>query len=208
MSADGAFSAQNAPSPHTAPGPRAPEGRDGPPTCGPAAGRAPSAAVITAVVGVVLIAVGLPLLAWWMGGRAFWSRLRGRPERDPWGDMVRTHRLTAAEAARVAKEVPRGVRFDDPRLRAAAVDWAHELLGWGREPWPRSERVRSWLVFLFVCWLTAIVSWAVFRVVTGHAGDVNWFTVACWAASGIWGLRRRQLLHRALAENGGADLSA
>ena len=33
-----------------------------------------------------------------------------------------------AEAARLAREVPRGLEFEDPRLRRAAADWATTLL--------------------------------------------------------------------------------
>ncbi|MGY1812454.1 hypothetical protein [Blastococcus sp. SYSU D00820] len=157
------------------------------------------------MTGLVLLVVGLlvgvPLLAWWIGGRPFWARLRGRPERDPWGDLVRRHRLTPGEAARIGAAVPRGVRFDDARLRAAAVEWAHELLDTAGNQWPRSARGRRLLVGAAVLWAAAVVGWAVSRVVSGHAGDVNWVMAAVWTAAGIWLVRRRRGLRRTLALN-------
>ncbi|MGY1739666.1 MULTISPECIES: hypothetical protein [unclassified Blastococcus] len=45
-------------------------------------------------------------------------------------------------------------------------------------------------------------------MVTGNAGDVNWFTAVAWPAVALWGLRRRRLIRRALVRNGGADLPA
>ena len=81
-----------------------------------------------ALVVILVIAVGLPLVAWWIGGRRFWGGLRPGSETDPWGDLVRRHSLSAAEVARVATAVPRGRPLADPRLRPAAAELAAELL--------------------------------------------------------------------------------
>ena len=54
-----------------------------------------------ALVVILVILVGLPLVPWWIGGRRFWGRLRPGSEPDPWGDLVGRHSLFAAEAALV-----------------------------------------------------------------------------------------------------------
>jgi hypothetical protein len=50
--------------------------------------------VTVALIAVVVIALGLPLLAWWLGDRRFWSRLRPGAEPDPWADAMRQFGLT------------------------------------------------------------------------------------------------------------------
>ena len=127
-----------------------------------------------AVLAVVLIAVGLPLLAWWVGGRRVWNRLRPGAEPDPWRDAVRRHGLSAAEAAGLAREVTRGHEFDDPRLRRAAVDWAGTLLA-QETPRPRTAVGRA-LVGLAIVWAVALVGFVLYRVLTGRAEDVNWWS--------------------------------
>ena len=93
-----------------------------------------------------MIAVGLPLLAWWVAGRPYWSRLRPGAEPDPGRDLVRRHGLSAGEAARIAADVPRGLRLPDPRLRRAAVDRARELLEQEQVRLPRNPRTRGLVV--------------------------------------------------------------
>jgi hypothetical protein len=157
---------------------------------------------VTAGVIIVLILVGLPLLAWWLGGRRFWSRLRPGAERDPWGDVVRRHRLSPSEAPRVAHAVPRGMALDDPRLRAAAVDWAERLRDQETVRWPTSLKGRL-LAGLAVLWAVGVVAVVLQRLFTGRPEDVNWVTVAIAVGFGIWSVRRRRALRRAVAVNSG-----
>lgn len=68
-----------------------------------------------ALITVVAILLGLPLLAWWLGGRRFWARLRPGAEPHPWGDAMRRLGLTPREAAQVESAVAWGRRLVDSR---------------------------------------------------------------------------------------------
>jgi hypothetical protein len=155
---------------------------------------------VTAALAIVLILVGLPLLAWWVGRRRFWSRLRPGAEPDPWGDVVRTHRLSASEAPRVAHAVPRGAALDEPRLRAAAVDWARRLIEQETIRWPTSRTGRVF-AGAAVVWLLCVIGLLLHRVLTGRPEDVNWTTVIIYAGVLLWFRRRRRLLRRAVELN-------
>ena len=53
-------------------------------------------------VAVVVLLLGLPLLAWRVGGRRFWGRLRGRDRPDLYRELVLRHRLRPGEVAEVS----------------------------------------------------------------------------------------------------------
>jgi len=157
--------------------------------------------VIAALVAVLVIAVGLPLLAWWVAGRRCWSRLRPGAEPDPWRDLVRRHGLSAGEAARISADVPRGLRFPDPRLRRAAVDWARSLLKQEQVRLPRDPRIRGVVVVVVIVWATTALGLLVFQATSGEGIDLNWFPVAVWTVMGVWGVRRRRALRRTIELN-------
>ena len=84
--------------------------------------------MVAALIVIVVIAVGLPFLAWWVGGRRFWGRLQPAPVRFAPAELRARHRLTVLELIEVQRAAGAGQALDDPRLRAAAVDWSgHNL---------------------------------------------------------------------------------
>lgn len=81
-----------------------------------------------AVIAVLTILLGLPLMAWWVSRRRVWSRLQAGADPDPWGDAMRRCGLTPGERAQVESAVTWGRRLDDERLRRAAVEWSRQLI--------------------------------------------------------------------------------
>jgi 4-amino-4-deoxy-L-arabinose transferase-like glycosyltransferase len=127
---------------------------------------------VTAGVTIVLILVGLPLLAWWVGGRAFWSRPRPGGNEDLHRTIVLRHGLRPAEIPQVEGALTWGRQLADPRLRAAVVDWGQELqrLAAGqRAHRSRAGRVALGLLFL---WLVLLLIGAVVAVVEQRWGDL------------------------------------
>ncbi|WP_222194962.1 hypothetical protein [Modestobacter italicus] len=148
---------------------------------------------MTAAVIIVLILVGLPLLAWWVGGRRFWNRLKPGRGPDPWGDFVRSHRLSPSEATAVQSAVTKGAALDDEKLRRAAVDLAEETLG-QLGSWPQNgTTAQRVLAAVFLLWSLVFVAGLVFAVAFGGLSDVPWFALAPAVVTGgtqIWARRR------------------
>ena len=155
---------------------------------------------MTAGVTIVLILVGLPLLAWWVGSRAYWFRLRPRAHPDAWRELVLRHRLSAADAPRVAYAVPRGLPLEEPPLRAAAVDWAERVIEQETFRWPASRRGRIVAAFVGL-WVLGNVGFLLYLVLRGRPGDVNWSTLVLYAGLVLWWRRRRRLLRQAVERN-------
>jgi hypothetical protein len=131
------------------------------------------------VIVVVAILLRLPLLAWWVGSRRVWSRLRPGADPDPWGDAMRQFGLTPQEMAQVESAVTWGRRLDDERLRQAAVRWARQLI----EQAQARRRIRSRsgrlaLLLGLVVVLAAGISWMAVR-----EDGFPWNAVVWWV---IW----------------------
>jgi hypothetical protein len=86
--------------------------------------------VTAALIAILVLLVGLPLLFWWIGGRRTWSRLdaRGLAAGRLSQEAVARHGLRGGEVDEVRTAMAQGRALDDPRLRAAVVDWAGEEL--------------------------------------------------------------------------------
>jgi hypothetical protein len=133
----------------------------------------------SAIIVVVAILLGLPLLAWWSGNRRFWSRLRPGADPDPWGDAMRRFGLTPQETAQVESAVTWRRRLDDERLRQAAVLWAQQLI----EQTEARRRIRSsWGRAAVLLGAVAVLAAAMYWVSVRH-GEFPWNTVVWWV---IW----------------------
>lgn len=84
--------------------------------------------VVVALIFVAVILVGLPLVAWWLGNRRFWSRLRPSPTPVLQDDLRQRLGLTATELAQVRLAARRGSALADPRLRTAVVTVAEQSI--------------------------------------------------------------------------------
>jgi hypothetical protein len=161
--------------------------------------------VITGVGGaiVVLLAllVGLLLVGWWVAGRPGLDRLGAAREPDLRPAVMAAHALTSAEADQVQRAVTWGRELTDPRLRAAAVDWAQRVEGRNRRRRERRPEVEGWLVSAFVVAGAGVIGYAVLAVTQGRWGDIDWFTAAQWLLFGAVGWRRRQGPARAITLN-------
>jgi hypothetical protein len=132
--------------------------------------------VIAALIAVVTVLLGLPLLAWWLGGRSFWTRLRPRAEPDPWGDAMRRFGLTPSEAAQVESAVNWGRRLDDARLRRAAVAWAQQRIDQEKAP----RRIHSpWSRVVPLVALLLLLAGGL-ALMTAVGGGFPWGTLLWW----------------------------
>jgi hypothetical protein len=156
--------------------------------------------VAPAVLTILVILIGLPLLAWWIGGRRFWGRLRPGAPRDPWGDLMREYRLTGGEMASVSSAVAGGRRLDDERLRRAAVAMAQASLRVGPQ-WRGGSRAQRLFFLLVTVWLgllLASVGLAVWESDLSHFPWWNILTVLAVAGSPVW---QRHKARQALESN-------
>jgi hypothetical protein len=151
-----------------------------------------------------VIAVGLPLAAWWLGGRRFWGRLRPGQVKDPVGHLMREHGLAGAEAAQVMTAVGKGERLDDPRMRRAAVDLAKLRLEAFRNPLMDTPRRRRIVTGSFVVLLAGLV---VLIGLDVAEGDFDFPFGLVGVVAVLFSMhRQRRMLERAIVENSGAPV--
>jgi hypothetical protein len=156
-----------------------------------------SRTVVIAVGLVVLLLVGVPLLAWWVGRRQFWTRQAALLEPHVSRELAARHGLRPTEFDLVERAATWGREVSDDRLRAAVVDLAtRKAEAAGRRPAPR-----PWLVVVAVVWGAGIAGFAAFAVAQGRWGDVNWVTAAWWVVLAVIGSRWRTGPERAIRRN-------
>jgi hypothetical protein len=160
--------------------------------------------VIAGIVTVVLLLVGLPLLAWWVGGRRFWSRAHGTETGELYRRMVRAHGLRPGEAAAVERAVTWGRELQDERLRAAVVDWARELQRLTAERRARHPTRRRVLLGLLLAWLLTGLGVAAVQIAHGDLGPL--VRIGIYAVLLAWPGRRLATGPRRAAERNGAAL--
>ena len=158
---------------------------------------------MTGALVIVLILVGLPLFAFWLGGRRSWSRVEAlhqdamQQERD----WTARHRLTHVEAAAVQRAILWGRGLDDPRLRAAVVDRVRTDSA-ARRVWedrhPRSAAVVRWVSAL---WALLLLTAVVFSVAFGEWSALLSLYLAGTAVSVGFDLVRRRNVQRAVELN-------
>ena len=120
----------------------------------------------------MLILLGLPLLAWWVGGRAFWSRPRPGVDGDLHRAIVLRHGLRPAEIPQVEGALTWGRQLADPRLRAAVVDWGQQMQRLAAEQRVHRSRAGRVALGLLFLWLVVLLIGAVVAVVEQRWGDL------------------------------------
>ena len=154
-------------------------------------------------VTVGLLVLGVPLLAFWLGGRRVWARIEARGASDPAAEIMRRHGLSTREAGDVVSAVTRGEALADPGQRAAAVELAELTL---RNLYPRWQDVsvtRRVFRALGAVWFVIVIAGLVFAVAFGRLGDVNWVPVPLILWSLIAPLWQIWKLRKAVAVNSG-----
>jgi hypothetical protein len=126
--------------------------------------------VLAGLIAVVVLAVGVPIAAVWVGRRPFWAAHRARTDGDPWPAILREHSLTAEETHRVARAVQWGNRLPEERLRRAVADWALRDLAHLRGA-PSPLRRRATVAAVAAALLVAAA--ATLRLATGHGTRVD-----------------------------------
>jgi hypothetical protein len=162
----------------------------------------PDATAVTAWTVLVPLLVAVPLLAWWIGGRRFWARSAPRIEPDLYREMVRRHALRPGEAAQVEGAITWGRALQDPRLRAAAVDWAQSLQHLATERRLRRPRLRLVGVAVLVVLAVLVAARLAFDVV--EEGWSALFPALLWPL--LWAIPVGRMINgprRAVERNGG-----
>ena len=132
-----------------------------------------------------LLLVGVPVLAWWIGGRRVWGRLQTGAEADPWRAAMLEYRLTPQETATVESAVNWGRRLEEPRLRPVAVAWARAVL---ERKAARSSGRPTWQRLLLGILYVAVLGAGTFWLISDF-GEFPWWLLLYWLlslAGGAW----------------------
>jgi hypothetical protein len=115
----------------------------------------------TAWLVLVLAAFVVLLAAIWLGSIRYWANLNGPDQRALYRRMVSEHALDRSERREVQEAMAGGAGLDDPRLRAAVVDWSQRALARDVELRTKYPRWSHAVVVLYVlaagCLAAAVV---------------------------------------------------
>jgi len=159
--------------------------------------------VTAAWVTIVLLVLGMPLLAFWLGGRRVWARIEARGASDPAAEIMRRYGLSTREAGEVVSAVTRGEALADPGQRAAAVELAELTLRNLYPRWQVASMTRRVFRVLGAAWLVIAIAGLVFAVAFGRLGDLNWFVLPLVLSSLIAPLWQSWKLRKTVALNSG-----
>ncbi|MDT0278252.1 hypothetical protein [Blastococcus goldschmidtiae] len=160
---------------------------------------------MVAALVVLLILVGLPLLAYWLGGRRRWARLDalGRDQMQAEREWMSRHLLDHREVAEVSSALNWGRAVPDERLRAAVVERARMVQDAERAWQQDRPRLTTAMRWLSAAWLLLLITAVVFAVAFGNwpGGSFFYLLVAVGSIGAGWWRRRN--LQRAIELNGG-----
>lgn len=160
---------------------------------------------MTAVLAILLILVGLPLLAYWLGGRRRWAGIdaRARDHMQVERAWMSSHRLNHREVAEVERAVAWGRAVPDGRLQAAVVERARMIQDAERTWREDRARLHTAMRWLSIGWLLLLVTAFVFAVSSGDWPTGLSFYLLAAVGSFVAGWLRRRNLRRAVELNQG-----
>ena len=161
--------------------------------------------MITAALTIGVSLVGLLLAVWWLGGRPFLARLAREDERSRLQSSVMArHGVRLVDVPRVESAVTWGRALDTAPLRAAAVDWAREVVELDRRRRTARPGRRAALLAVAAGWAALVLGRVAFLLVQGRWGDVRWDEVVLFAGVAVVLWRLHTGPRRAIERNGGA----
>jgi uncharacterized membrane protein YqjE len=155
--------------------------------------------VVIAIAAAVLVLVGIPLVAWWAGGRQSWRRSRTAADAYVPLEMKRRHELQPSEVPVLERAASWGRELQDDRLRAAVVELAERQTGAGGG----RRLLPLWLVLLYAAFGAVLVGFLVFSAAEGRWPWGNWLNLVVLLGYGMAGWRWQTGPGRAVRLNSG-----
>ncbi|WP_222194961.1 hypothetical protein [Modestobacter italicus] len=116
-------------------------------------------------------------------------------------ELKQRYELAPLEIGRVERAVVSGHELDDPRLRAAVVDWAQRHVAAGTERTGTRGRLPRWALAGLLVWAVGLGGLVVVSALTGEWAGAPWITVLAWTPWVVLVLRRLGGPERAIRRN-------